>query len=103
MEIPPEMMEELAKAAASEAIAQFDKNGDGKIDRSEAEPMLKEAFEGMKAEGKVPAGIEWNVDTFDEGFKHIDKDNSGFIENNEIEAFVKELFKRLASAWTDAR
>jgi len=97
MEIPPEMMDELAKAAAAEAIAQFDKNNDGKIDRSEAEPMLKEAFEGMKAEGKVPAGIEWNADTFEEGFKHVDKDGSGFIENSEIESFVKELFKRLAS------
>ena len=97
MEIPPEMMDELAKAAAKEAITQFDKNGDGKIDRSEAEPMLKEAFEGMKAEGKVPAGIEWNNETFDEGFKHVDKDGSGYIETGEIEAFVKELFKRLAA------
>ena len=60
--------------------------------------MLKEAFEGMKAEGKVPAGIEWNKDTFEEGFKHVDKDGSGSIETNEIEAFVKELFKRLASS-----
>ena len=59
--------------------------------------MLKEAFEGMKAEGKVPSGVEWNQDTFTEGFAHIDKDNSGFIETSEIEAFVKELFKRLAS------
>ena len=33
MEIPDEMMDELAKAAAQEAIAQFDKNNDGKIDR----------------------------------------------------------------------
>ena len=98
MEIPPEMMDELAKAAAAEAIEQFDKNKDGKIDNEEAEPMLKEAFEGMKAEGKIPAGVEWNADTYKEGFAHIDKDNSGFIETNEIEAFVKELFKRLASA-----
>ena len=97
MEIPAEMMDELASQAAKEAIAQFDKNGDGKIDRAEAEPMLKEAFEGMKAEGKVPSGVEWNQDTFTEGFAHIDKDNSGFIETSEIEAFVKELFKRLAS------
>ena len=59
-DIPVEMMDELAKAAAAEAITQFDKNGDGKIDRSEAEPMLKEAFEGMKAEGKVPSSVEWN-------------------------------------------
>lgn len=90
-------MDELAKAAAKEAIDQFDKNGDGKIDKSEAEPMLREAFEGMKAEGKVPAGVEWNAETFDEGFKHVDVDKSGFIETTEIEAFVKELFKRLAS------
>ena len=32
-DIPVEMMDELAKAAAAEAITQFDKNGDGKIDR----------------------------------------------------------------------
>ena len=96
-EIPAEMMDELAKAAALEAIEQFDKNGDGKIDREEAEPMLKEAFEGMKAEGKVPANVSWNSDTFDEGFKHVDKDGSGYIESAEIETFVKELFKRLAS------
>ena len=96
-EIPSDMMDELAKAAAAEAISQFDKNGDGKIDREEAEPMLKEAFEGMKAEGKVPASVNWNADAFDEGFKHIDKDKSGFIETQEIEVFVKELFKRLAS------
>ena len=97
-EIPEDMMGELAKAAAQEAISQFDKNGDGKIDRSEAEPMLKEAFEGMKAEGKVPANVQWNEQTFDEGFKHVDKDSSGYIETNEIEDFVKELFKRLASS-----
>ena len=97
VEIPPEMIDELAKVAAADAISQFDKNGDGKIDRNEAEPMLKEAFEGMKAEGKVPASILWNEDTFDEGFKHVDKDNSGFIESTEIEDFVKELFKRLAT------
>ena len=97
-EIPAEMMAELAQAAAKEAISQFDKNGDGKIDKNEAEPMLMEAFEGMKAEGKIPAGVEWCKDTFDEGFKHVDKDGSGFIETAEIEEFVMELFKRLASA-----
>merc|ERR1712021_271593 len=96
-DIPSDMMDELAKAAAAEAIAQFDKNGDGRIDREEAEPMLKEAFEGMKAEGKVPASVSWNSEAFDEGFKHVDKDGSGYIETNEIEVFVKELFKRLAS------
>merc|ERR1711957_601557 len=95
-EIPSDMMDELAKAAAAEAIAQFDKNGDGRIDRVEAEPMLKEAFEGMKAEGKVPGNVKWNTETFDEGFKHVDRDGSGYIETNEIEEFVKELFKRLA-------
>merc|ERR1719410_2631081 len=80
-----------AKAAA-QVINAFDKNGDGKIDRSEAETtMLRKVFEGMKSEGKVPAGIEWNADTFDQGFKHVDRNESGYIESDEIEAFVKEL------------
>ena len=80
-DIPAEMMDELAKSAAAEAISQFDKNGDGKIDRSEAEPMLKEAFQGMKDEGKIPSNVEWNDTTFDEGFKHVDKDGNGFIDS----------------------
>ena len=37
-----------AHAAAVEAIRRFDSTGTGKLNRFEAEPMLKEAFEMLK-------------------------------------------------------
>ena len=62
------------------------------IDRREAEPMLKEAFEGMKSRGVIPDNIEWTRKRFNEGFNRLDVDGSGFIEIPEIENFVKDLF-----------
>ena len=95
MAVPKEMIDDMATAAAEEAIKQFDKNNDGVIDRSEAEPMLKEVFEGLKTEGKIPDSVCWNADTFEEGFKEVDKDNSGKLDVSEITAFVKKIFTML--------
>ena len=67
------------------------------IDKREAEPMLMQAFEGMKEKGIIPDTIVWNKQRFNEGFNRLDADGSGFIEIPEIEEFVKDLFNRLKS------
>ena len=98
MAVPTELIDEMAKAAAEEALKQFDQDGNNVIDQKEAEPMLKEVFEGLKSEGKIPSHVEWNKDTFEEGFKEVDKNNSGTLDAKEIANFVKKIFTMLIPA-----
>ena len=72
-------------------MRQFDINGDNKLSKEEAEPMLRSAFDTLKGMGKLPPNMaDWNQ-AFHGAFKMMDTDNSGFLEVNEVKRLAKFL------------
>ena len=72
-------------------MRQFDINGDNKLSKEEAEPMLKSAFDTLKGMGKLPPNMSSWEQAFHGAFAMMDTDNSGFLEINEVKRLAKFL------------
>ena len=74
-------------------MKKYDKNEDGVLNRAEAEPMFKEAFEQLKVANKISGDFEWSAAIFADGWKQIDVNKNDTIELKELERFSIHMVK----------
>ncbi len=66
----------------------FDKDGNGRIDKSELKPLL------LKISNQLGLPVPSDKD-IEEGFKQLDDNNNNSLEFNEFIPFYKEIYEHL--------
>ena len=65
--------------------AQYDKDGNGHLDKTEAKGFIEETLKSMGD------GASFTEEDFNACFAEFDKDNSGTIEKTEMAVFIKKV------------
>merc|ERR1719195_867735 len=94
MEPMPEyvIMQIVNEAVDNVMSDEYNFNGDRIIDTNEAEPMIKEAFDRLKLEGKISAQGNWNDSVFFDRFDEADINKSGCLDKSEVRDFIETVF-----------
>ena len=82
--------EEKVKAVCEAVFKEFDKNGDGTIDKSE----LKEAVQKFNSQAAEAADV--TDAQIDDALKELDKNDDGKLDQDEFQVLVVEILKSLA-------
>ena len=80
--------EQILKDTIEEIWSQYDKNGDGHLDRSEMRAFVEKTFQEAGMEMK-----QGNIsdEEFNKIFNKVDSDESGTIEKDEMALLIKQL------------
>ena len=76
---------------AKDALKRYDKDKDGKLSKSEAEPWLQDIFTGLQRQKKLNTSIKWSEYYFEEAFNKIDRNKDGKLDLTEIAKFCEAI------------
>ena len=78
-------VEEIINKCVNDIWGQYDKDGNGHLDKKEAKAFVLKTIVNMQGETK------FTDQEFEECFKEFDKDGSGTIEKSEMAIFIKKV------------
>lgn len=61
-------LDNAAKDSAEKVIQLYDIDNNGRLSRKEAQNWLRDTFEGLKRDGKLPQNMRWDQEKFEEAF-----------------------------------